>query len=46
MFYILKFTDYNSLFKIFSLLKAIYNFSPISVNNDFEKAQIKAVKEL
>lgn len=43
-FICLKYNDYNSLIKIFSLLNALYSFSPISVNCDFDKAQIKAIK--
>ena len=40
-----KFNDYNSLIKIFSLLSAIYNFSPVSITTDFYMCQIKALKE-
>ena len=43
-FICLKFIDYNSLVKIFSLLRAIYNFSPISINTDFDMALIKSFK--
>ena len=40
----IKFTDVNSLIKIFSLLRATYDFSPNCVTTDFEMAQIKALK--
>ena len=38
-FICLKIINYNSFLKIFSLLKPLYNFSPISVNSNFENAQ-------
>ena len=42
---LIKYTDTNSLKKIFSLLAAIYNFSPPSITTDFSSSQIKAIKE-
>lgn len=39
-----KYTDYESLTKIFSLLMVIYNFSLIYVNSDYAIAQIKVLK--
>ena len=44
-FICLKFIDYNSLVKIFSLLLAIYNFSLVSINTDFDMALIKSLKK-
>ena len=41
---ILKFTDSNSLIKIFSLLKIMYRFEPKSVTVDYDMSQIKALK--
>ena len=40
----LKYTDYESLTKLFSLLRVIYHFSPICVNSDYAIAQINALK--
>ena len=42
---LIKYTDVNSLKKIFSLLAAMYNFSPTAVTTDFSSSQIKAIKE-
>ena len=42
---LLKYSDTNSLKKIFSILSALYNFSPICVTTDFDLAQMKALKE-
>ena len=44
-FICLKYNDSNSLIKIFSLLKAIYNFHPIIITTDFDMSQIKAIKQ-
>ena len=33
------------MIKIFSLLVEIYNFSPLSINSDFDMKQIKAIKD-
>ena len=44
-FLCLKFNDYNSVIKIFSLLFPIYTFSPVSITTDFDMCQIKALKE-
>ena len=41
---LLKFTDTNSLIKIFSILNAIYNFNPYCVTTDFNLSQLKALK--
>ena len=43
-FICIKYTDFNSLIKIFSLLSALYNFSPVAINTDFNMGQIKAIK--
>ena len=43
-FIYLKYTDFNSLIKIFELLTALYNFSTIAVSTDFNMGQIKAIK--
>jgi hypothetical protein len=43
-FICLKYKDSNSLIKIFNLFRAIYYFSPISVNCDFENSQIYTLK--
>ena len=43
-FICLKYNGSNSLIKIFSLLKAIYNFHPIIITTDFDISQIKAIK--
>ena len=43
-FICLKYNDSNSLIQIFYLLRALYSLSPISVNCDFEKSQINALK--
>ena len=40
----IKYTDYNSLLKIFSLFRGLYDFSPICISADFDNAQIKALK--
>ena len=39
-----KSTDIDTLKKLFSFLRISYNFSPIMVNTDFNRAQIKALK--
>ena len=44
-FLCIKYTDYESLLKIFGLLKSLYSFSPIVVNTDFDNSQIKALKK-
>ena len=41
---LLKFADENSLIKIFSLLSALYNFSPTCVTTDFNFSQINTLK--
>ena len=41
----LKYTDSESLKKLFSILNINYEFSPISVTCDFDASQIKALKE-
>ena len=41
----IKYTDENSLIKLFSLLRAYYNFSPTAVTLDFDKALINAFKK-
>lgn len=41
----IKYTDYESLLKIFSLPRALYNFSPVTVTSDFALAQTKALKK-
>ena len=41
---ILKYSDLNSLVKIFSLLNVLFRFSPISVTVDFDLSQIKSLK--
>ena len=43
-FIYIKYIDFNSLIKVFALLRGLYNFSPISINTDFDIAQIKALK--
>ena len=43
---LLKFADENSLIKIFSLLSALYNFSPSCVTIDFNFDQINPLKKL
>ena len=43
-FICIKFTDSESLLKLFGLLKSLYSFSPITVNTDFDNSQIKALK--
>lgn len=40
-----KYTDYESLKKIFSILNAMYYFSPTSITTDFSYSQIKALKD-
>ena len=42
----IKFTDSQSLIKIFSILKVRCNFEPKLVTTDFDKSQIKALKKL
>lgn len=44
-FILLKYKDANSLKKIFTLLRAMYYFEPITINTDFDFSQIKAIKE-
>ena len=41
----IKYTDSESLKKIFSVLNINYDFAPITVTCDFDAAQIKALKE-
>ena len=41
----IKFTDRASLIKLFSILRATYNFSHTSVTVDFDMNQIKALKQ-
>ena len=42
---LLKYKDTNSLLKILSILKSLYGFSPKCITTDFDKAQIKALKQ-
>lgn len=42
----IKHTDSESLIKIFSLLRATYNFSLTFISLDYDKSQIKALKNL
>ena len=42
---LLKFADENSLIKIFSLLSALYNFSPTCVTTDFNFSKINTLKK-
>ena len=42
---LLKFADENSLIKIFSLLSALYNFSPTCITTDFNFSQINTLKK-
>ena len=42
---LLKFADENSLIKIFSLLSALYNFSPTYVTTDFNFSKINTLKK-
>ena len=42
----LKYNDEQSLIKIFSLLRAYYNFSPSTVTLDFDRAQINSLKKI
>ena len=42
---LLKYTDKYSLNKLFSILQALYNFSPIIITTDFDMAQIIGLKE-
>ena len=44
-FIFLKYSDNNSLKKIFNILRVIYKFEPITVNWDYDLAQIKTLKE-
>ena len=41
----IKYTDYESFKKLFSLLNAIYYFSPVCITTDFSFPQIKALKD-
>ena len=43
---LIKYTDEKSLIKIFSLLSALYNFSPSCVTIDFNFDQINPLKNL
>lgn len=40
----IKYTDSQSLIKLFSILKALYDFEPIFITTDFDKSQIYALK--
>ena len=41
----IKYTDNESLQKLFSILRATYNFSPKLVTTDFDSALIRSLKE-
>ena len=41
----IKYTDYESLQKLFSLLNAVYYFSPINITTDYSYPQIKALRD-
>lgn len=41
----LKYTDSESLNKLFGILNINYNFNPQCISTDFSKSQIKAIKE-
>ena len=40
----IKYTDYNSLLKIFAWSRGLYNFSAICTTADFDNSQIKSLK--
>ena len=42
---LLKYKDTNSLLKVLSILNTLYGFSPKSITTDFDKAQLKALKQ-
>ena len=43
-FIFIKYIYFNSLIKLFALLRGLYNFSTISINTNFDIAHIKALK--
>ena len=45
LFNMLKYTDSQSLIKLFSLLKVSYNFEPKCITSDFDRSQILALKK-